>query len=370
MDLHLCPPLVPTVVARRSEPLPARQRYSRSSPSVTRLTPRLSVVIVNYQHWEDTASLVRQLHRCPCLRDGRAEVVVVDNHSPTHPIVGRMRRLDHVSLRRWKRNRGFARAVNEGTRLSRGDWVLLLNPDMTLPPGFLDTVLRRADALAALQPRAGIIGFRLRHEDGSRQLSTGNFPTLARTLLGLLLPRATRKYNAPPLDGPSPVDWVTGCCLLVRRDCWDDLGGLDPEYFLYYEDVDLCRRARAQDWSVWFDPGVSAIHHRPLHVRSIPPLLRTITRHALLSYARNHWPHWQFRLLAGIVRYEAFSKRIIAQMMGDATSATLCEQLVAIVGLLEQGRVEDARRRLLRIVWGREQLPGSRINRDPQTQPA
>ena len=51
-----------------------------------------------------------------------------------------------------------------------------------------------------------------------------------------------------------PADWVTGCCLLVRRDCLEQLGGFDPDFFLYYEDVDLCRRAREQGWTVAFEP--------------------------------------------------------------------------------------------------------------------
>jgi GT2 family glycosyltransferase len=317
--------------------------------------PRLSVVIVNYHHWDATSCLIQQLRSSPCLRQGRAEIVVVDNHSPAHPIIPRLRRMNHVSLRRWRRNRGFARAVNEGCRLSQGEWLLLLNPDMTLPPGFLDSVLDRADDLALHQPRAGIVGFRLQHENGTRQLSTGLFPTLHSTLLGLLLPRSRRKYTVPPLDEPSRVDWVTGCCMLVRRSCWADLGGLDPEYFLYYEDVDLCRRARARGWSAWFDPDVCAIHHRPLHVRAIPAHLRLITRHALMAYARKHWPGWQFRMLARIVRLEAGVRKWTARLRGEATVAGLFTELEEIAQRLAGGEAKEATRQLLRAVWQREE---------------
>src|SRR5689334_12923556 len=184
-------------------PSPTRQRPGRV-PGLGR--PRLSVVVVNYQRWDDTARLVRHLRASPALRAGLAEVVVVDNHSPAHPIVPRLRRAPDVSLRRWRRNRGFARAVNEGCRLSRGEWFLLLNPDVTAPPGFLDAVLERADDLARRQPRAGVVGFRLGNEDGSLQLSTGRFPTLLGTLLGRLWPRATRKYTPPAGPGRVPVD--------------------------------------------------------------------------------------------------------------------------------------------------------------------
>src|SRR5690242_14941201 len=85
-------------------------------------TPRLSVVIVNYRQWDKTEELVRQLQTSLSIKGGNAEIVIVDNHSPPHPVVKRLRRQPNVSLRRWSRNRGFARAVNEGCRLSQGDW--------------------------------------------------------------------------------------------------------------------------------------------------------------------------------------------------------------------------------------------------------
>src|SRR5207247_751778 len=82
--------------------------------------------------------------------------------------------------------------------------------------------------------------------DGTPQLSSGSFPTLPGTLAGLARPRAQRKYRAMSASGRAHVPWVTGCCLLVRRDCWRDLEGFAEDFFLYYDDVDLCRRASAR----------------------------------------------------------------------------------------------------------------------------
>ncbi len=333
--------------------------------------PRLSVVIVNYHHWGDTAQLIKQLRLSPSLREGDAEVVVVDNHSPSHPIVSRLRRLAEVSVRRWRRNRGFARAVNEGCRLSRGEWVLLLNPDMTLPPGFVEEVVRRSEELLAVDPTAGIVGFRLLNADGSRQLSTGRFPTLSGTLARLLLPRWRRKYTPPPSPDRCRVDWVTGCCLLVRRACWADLGGLDPNFFLYYEDVDLCRRARTRGWSVWHEPGASGTHHAPLHLRTVPSHLRVITRHALLTYARKHWPRWQFRALASIVRSEAGLRAWMAHWRDERDAEQDFADLGRIVQDLVAGRAPEARRRLHRTIGRQEERRVAQpVHRGPQPQPA
>src|SRR5438445_12511691 len=104
---------------------PPRRELTRKKPqAATRPVPRLSVVIVNYCQWENTSALVRQVRDASSFRRGEVEVMVVDNHSPPHRLMNRLRRWPEVSLRRWGRNRGFARAVNEGCRLSRGEWVL------------------------------------------------------------------------------------------------------------------------------------------------------------------------------------------------------------------------------------------------------
>lgn len=329
-----------------------RGPYDAAAPAIGR--PRLSAVLVNYQRWDDTARLVRQLRESEAAQKGLAEFVIIDNNSPLHPAVTRLRRTPGVSLLRWRVNRGFARAVNEGGRLARGEWLLLLNPDMTAPPGFLDTVLERADSLAREDETAGVVGFRLVHEDGSPQHSTGFFPTLWGTLTRLLLPRRVRKYSHPEGQGARQVDWVTGCCMLVRRDCWAALGGLDPSYFLYYEDVDLCRRARQAGWSVWYDPSATIVHHRPLHDRPVPPHLRLVTRHALLTYAAKHWPGWQRALLGGVVRLEAAARWLSATLCGDAEAAETFADLGRVVDELGRGEAREAHARLVRVVRRQE----------------
>jgi len=320
---------------------------------------RLSVVVVNYHSWADTAQLVRQLRTAACLRRGSAEVVVIDNHSPLEPTARRLRRLAGVSLRRLGRNRGFARAVNEAWRLSQGEWLLLLNPDVTLSPGFLDSVLALVGRLQCEQPEVGIVGFHLRNPDGSRQLSAGPFPTLLGTLARLLLPRSRRKYQQVPTDQRRPVDWVTGCCLLVRRTCLEHLHGFDPDYFLYYEDVDLCRRAREAGWTVAFEPALSVIHHQPLHARPVPAHLRLITRHALLTYASKHWPSWQFRLLGGLVRLESWCRSCWARWRGQTETSSTFAALGQIAHELLRGRPERAEQKLRRVVRRQEDQLGT-----------
>jgi GT2 family glycosyltransferase len=277
----------------------------REATSPRLATPALSVVIVNYRQWRNTARLVQQLLESAAVRSGAAEIVIVDNNSPYHSLRKQLRRAPGVSLRCLRQNRGFGRGANEGCRLSRGDWFLLLNPDVTVLAGFLDRALANLAQTQLNETSSGIIGVQLRDPNGRRQASVGVAPTLLGTLLGLLRPRAERKCRAWPAGIRTKVAWVTGCGMMIRRDCFQQLGGFDPDYFLYYEDVDLCRRARAIGRAVCHEPALHIVHHHPLHSREVPPRARLLTRHALLTFARKHWPAWQTMVLALLVLAES-----------------------------------------------------------------
>jgi N-acetylglucosaminyl-diphospho-decaprenol L-rhamnosyltransferase len=329
------------LVSRR--PMPQRPRPIAPTPA-----PVVSAIIVNFRQWENTVALTNQLDAADCMRAGQAEVVLIDNDPDPHPLRRCVRGWAGVTLRCFNRNRGFARAVNEGCRRARGQWLLLLNPDVRVPEEFLDRVVESAERLVDADPTVGIVGFQLRHEDGSRQGSTGPFPTLANVLAGLIRPRARRRCQ--PVRGPrrQPAPWVTGCCLLVRRECWEALGGFDEDFFLYYEDVDLCRRARAAGWSVWYEPAVRVTHFLPLHTRPVPAPLRVMTRHALLTYAAKHWSRTAFKVLGRVVWAESWLRQALALARGQIDAAVHFARLRAVATDLVNGRGLRARFRLLR----------------------
>jgi GT2 family glycosyltransferase len=328
-------------------PLPREKPRLRRRRRQRLRAPLISTIIVNFRQWENTVALTHQLDSSDCMRSGQAEVVLIDNDSESQPLRRCVRYWPGVSLRCFGRNRGFARAVNEGCRQARGRWLLMMNPDVRVPEEFLDAVLSAAEKTVAADPKAGIVGFQLRHDDETRQGSSGPAPTLGNVLAGLLRPRSRRRCQ--PISGRErkPVEWVTGCCLLVRRECWEQLGGFDEDYFLYYEDVDLCRRARDAGWSVWYDPAVRVTHFRPLHTRRVSAALRLMTRHALLTYAAKHWPRWQLRLLGGLVWAEALARQALAKTRGQHDAAGHFSRLRSLVGDLIRGRGLRARHQLL-----------------------
>lgn len=307
-------------------------------------SPTLSTILVNYCQWDDTARIIRQLRASDSLQRGESEIVLVDNHSPTHSILPELRRLEGVSVRRWSRNFGFARAVNEGVRLSRGQWLLLLNPDITIQ----DDIFTQIQSLTQTLPQdIGVVGLNVRNADGSPQLTAGPTPTFFSTLWRRLLPRVERKYYRRWNDTHrQSVDWISGCALLIRRNCFEQLQGMDSDFFLYYEDVDFCLRARRAGWQVIYEPGIRVTHHHPLASRQVSSWLHLLTRQALMTFARKHWPNWQASALCRLVQMETLAQR----------RSVFGKELYALANEMRHGHLLAVEQRLSRLArWENEQ---------------
>lgn len=286
--------------------------------------PLLTVVIVNYDSWPEVRRLVASLEATPEVATGTCEVVVVDNASPGRPPADLLRApLRGTRILTQGDNGGFSAGVNAGWQAARGRWLLVLNPDVVIPDGQLRSIIARIDRFEADPTQApGIVGFKLLNPDGTRQPSVGAFPGLVRTAWEQLIPRSRRKYQPGWRTRPGPVAWVTGACMLLNTRMLDVLGGMDEDYFLYYEEVDLCRSAHNLGWIVKYDEDVEVVHLHPLQNRAISPRMRVITRHSKLLYFRKHLPRWQFLTLSRIISLEA---------------------VVRCTGSMVQGRTDDGR---------------------------
>jgi GT2 family glycosyltransferase len=285
------------------DPVPA---FPPVRPQAGGRDPLVTAVIVNYNAWPDVAGLVSALAAAPEVEAGWCEVVVVDNASDG-PVPAALRSPPAgVRLIARADNGGFAVGVNAGWRASRSPWLLLLNPDVVAGDGLLAGVVERVRRFEAdRRSSPGVVGFGLRNPDGTRQPSVGTFPNLARAVWEQLIPRSRRKYQAVWRTRPGPVAWVTGACMLVNSAMLEALGGLDEEFFLYYEEVALCRSARRLGWRVEYDPTVEVVHLHPLQNRPVTPRMRVITRHSKLLYFRKHLPRWQYLGLSAVVAAEA-----------------------------------------------------------------
>lgn len=190
------------------------------------------------------------------------EVIVVDNGSSDGSQAMLRECFPNVQLVQNIENVGFARANNQALAVSKGDFALLLNSDAMLLPGAAKALLN----LARQAPRAGIVGAELLNKDGSFQASHTPFPDLLQEFmmlsdLGRLLFGGYYPSRGPDEEkGPQVVDYVEGACLLVRRDAYKEVGGLDEDYFMYAEEVDWCYSMREKGWEVWYEPSAKVIH--------------------------------------------------------------------------------------------------------------
>lgn len=198
-------------------------------------------------------------------REAPAELVVADNGSTDGTLDMVARDFPDAALDVDARNPGYGAAANRGIRRTRAEYVLVLNSDTVLAPG----ALAAFEGYFADQPRAGMVGPRLRNPDGSLQPSCHRFPSPIVTLLeyswlGDVAARTPGLRRRPGFgfahDRAAPVDWVTGAALAIRRLAVEAVGGFDERYFMYFEEVDLARRLLGAGWETHFAPVTDVVH--------------------------------------------------------------------------------------------------------------
>lgn len=224
----------------------------------------LDVVIVNYNSGRHLQACLESLVAVgPVVSLQR--IVIVDNAS-SDGSAQRPRSFPHqLILMHNSSNRGFAAACNQGAHRSAADFILFLNPDTTLLPGCLDhalSVLCRPDS-----KEVGICGVQLLDTRGEPARTCMRFPSPGRflaRLMGLtrLAPERFPAYGMADWkhDETREVDAVLGAVFLVRRGVYEALGGFDERYFLYFEEVDFCKRARFEGWRTLYYSGAQAFH--------------------------------------------------------------------------------------------------------------
>lgn len=220
--------------------------------------PKVDVVVVAYNSRSHLRAAVQ-----PLTKDDWVAVVVVDNASADGSLetVADL----HVRTIRLEHNGGFAHGCNTGWRDGEAPYVLFLNPDAVIDPA---SVLRLASVLEE-EPGVGIVAPKIVDSEGRVDISLRRFPrarsTFAQALfLHRLFPRAAwvdevvREPSA--YESPGSAGWVSGACLMLRRVQLQELGGWDEGFFLYCEDIDICRRVHAAGLEVRFDPAAVAVH--------------------------------------------------------------------------------------------------------------
>ncbi len=270
-----------------------------------------SVIIVNYHSWPLTLACVASLGATG--RDD-VEVFVVDNDTEGVPDLP-----PDVRLVRSGENLGLTKAWNRAIPKTVGELVVLLNPDTVVEEDFFG----RVEDFFREEASAGIAGPRILDADGELQLSARREISLLSGLLGRtslltrLFPKSPLvKSQFPALEDlsrPTRVDWVSGACMVVRREALERILPLDERFFLYFEDADLCRRTRESGWPVFYLPGVEVLHQTGGSSRSKPRAIWLLHKSAFL-YHRKHGPHGPMNLYSAAV-FLGLAARALAKLV-------------------------------------------------------
>jgi hypothetical protein len=246
----------------------------------------VSVIIVTHNTCALTCDAIRSA------LDGRdslaKEIFVVDNGSTDETVATLPREFPQIQFIRSNKNLGFARAVNLAAKSAAGEFLLLLNSDARPEPG----ALAPAVAWMSAHPDCAVAGAQLLNPDGSHQNSIANFPTLATELLNKSLLRRLFPNRFPGKErsfaGPVEVETVVGAFMLIRREVWDKLNGLDERFFFFLEETDFCLQVHQAGLRVMHLPAIQVWHDQGQTARQISAAARIEYWRSRYAYFRKH----------------------------------------------------------------------------------
>jgi len=261
---------------------------------------QLSIIIVNYKVKDLLDNCLRSIFNNS--QNINLDVIVVDNNSQDGSLeMIKTKYLRQVNLIASPENLGFARANNLGFKKAKFDHILLLNPDMKLLSNTLENTLKWAN----MNPQAQVIGCRLVNQNNQTIFHIRKFPNFLNQLaivlkLPHIFPQILNKYLRKNFDysQPAKVDSVRGAFFLVRRKTYEKLQGLDERYFLWFEEVDFCKKVYENGGEVWYTPAAECIDYVGKSFAQLPRgKTQKYFRDSMLKYFKKWHPRWQYLIL-------------------------------------------------------------------------
>lgn len=229
----------------------------------------LSIIIVNYKKFMLTEQCINSV--LENVKNLRYEIIVIDNNSPNESysyLYDKYKDVEKIKIIRNDSNSGFGAANNLGVKHSNSKYILLLNPDVIV----LKEAIEQMYEELLKNAKAGIVASKLLNKDMTLQYSCRRFLSFTEFLLARtpikkmaskkLVKKLNDKYLMKDYDHLEKkyVDWVMGSCILCRKDDFIKVGGFSKEYFMYFEDVDLCYKIEQLDKKVLYYPKAEMIH--------------------------------------------------------------------------------------------------------------
>lgn len=261
-------------------------------------TPDISIIILSW----NVRDLLRACLSSLPLADPSIEIIVVDAGSADGSADMVRAEFPTVQVLARSENLGYSRGNNLGLAMARGRYLFVLNPDTVVQAGSLPAMLAHMDA----HPQVGVLGPQLVFADGRVQSTRRRFPTLITgifesTWLQPLAPkRVLDHYYASDLPATEahPVDWLVGAALFVRREAYQQVGGLDEGFFMYSEELDWLRRMWAAGWQCVYFPAVQVVHYEAQSSAQVPAATHIRFNASKVRYFRKY----HGRLAAALLR--------------------------------------------------------------------
>lgn len=252
---------------------------------------KLSIIIVNRNVSGFLKRCLQSILNSPVMSAMETEIIVVDSGS-TDNSLDMLSHFPMIQLISQLENIGFTKCANVGLSVSKGRYILLLNPDTEI----LDDALVQCVKFLEKNPSVGIVGPQILNSDGTLRPAKRHFPSLKHELLRYSWLKNFANHLAENNDSlgngnycdAEEVDWVNGSALVMRRDVYNMVGGLDEEFVMYYEEIDFCRRAKKSAWRIMFLTQPKIIHYQGQSSKQVPVLRRHYHRQSQLTYFRKY----------------------------------------------------------------------------------
>ncbi|RKR73239.1 glycosyltransferase family 2 protein [Frondihabitans australicus] len=266
----------------------------------------VAVVTITYSPGDTLEEFIESLQTEP---EARGRIIVVDNGSTDGAPERAAAEHDSVTLIRSPGNVGYGRAANIGERSLEADieWVLIANPDTQVTPGAIATLLEAA----ASHPEAGVLGPKILEPDGSVYPSARSLPSMrtgiGHAVLSGIWPtnpwtRAYQQRDVSSSDEVTAVGWLSGAFLLARRSAFDQIGGFDERFFMYFEDVDLGRRMYLKGWRNIFVPQATVVHIGGASTEKVADVMVRAHHRSAYQYIAKTHPGLVWKPVLAVVR--------------------------------------------------------------------
>ncbi|RLC35941.1 glycosyltransferase family 2 protein [Candidatus Falkowbacteria bacterium] len=209
---------------------------------------KFSIIIVNYNTKEITKNCIDSIFRnCP---GNNYEIIVVDNNSQDNSREFLENNFGNkIKLINNKTNKGFGAGNNRGARTAMGEYLFFLNSDTLIN----NDIFKQIENYLINNKEVGILAPELKLKDGCRQPDVfGRFPNIKNTIFNKLSVNAT--------CNDQDIDWVSGAALVIRKNLFAQLKGFDENFFMYFEDIDLCKRIKELGYKIMVLPEISVVH--------------------------------------------------------------------------------------------------------------